>query len=70
MMFKDQGVHANTLILPIILRVLIPYLNASVLLIDLDAGKVQARKPDADNCTVRVHDIESLGIVSMLSVDV
>ena len=70
LMLNGQGFYARTSILPITLRVLIQHLDGAVLLIDIDAGKVQAGKPDADNCTVGVQDVESVGIVPILAVDV
>ena len=70
MMLNDQGFYARTSILPITLRVLIQHLDGAVLLIDIDAGKVQAGKPDADNCTVGVQNVESVRIVPILAVDV
>ena len=45
-------------------------MDGTVLFIDLDAGKVQAGKPDADNCTVGVQYVESVWIVLLLAVDV
>jgi hypothetical protein len=69
-MLNDQGLYARTSILLITLLVLIQHLDGAVLLIDIDAGKVQAGKPDADNCTVGVQDVETVRIVTILAIDV